>query len=299
MGSLHLSSSGDSLITQRHSVESSFRFLPQNTVHGLHNNNDTKLASSSNHPHPKHSETHNIVGKYIKDIIYGGLDGLITTFAIVSGVAGASLSTHIILILGVANLLADGFSMAVGNYMGTKAELEFAKKERAREEYEVDHYPEAEREEIRHIYRKKGFKGQDLERVVDVITSDKKIWVDTMMVEELGITSEDDSPIRAALATFISFLLVGMVPLSTYVLAIFYPFLLQDAFRITTTLTGVTIFAMGALKSKVTEANWMRSGIEMFLIGGLAAAVAYYVGYYLSFIKDCTDLSGSSSSILI
>lgn len=239
----------------------------------------------------KHSERHTIIGKHIKDIIYGGLDGLITTFAIVSGVAGASLSSSIILILGIANLLADGFSMAVSNYMGTKAEIEFARKERKREEYEVDHFPEGEREEIRNIYRKKGFKGEDLEKVVNVITSDKKIWVDTMMVEELGILTDENSPIHAALATFISFLIVGAIPLSPYIVAYFYPPLIKyNIFYITTAMTAITIFTMGALKSKFTSTNWLRSGIEMFLIGGLAAAVAYYVGYYLSFIKD-GDLS--------
>jgi len=252
---------------------------------------EKKLEPSSR----KHNESHTVVGKYIKDIIYGGLDGLITTFAIVSGVAGASLPSSIILILGVANLLADGFSMAVGNYMGTKAEIELARKERKREEYEVEHCPEEEIEEIRCIYRKKGFSGDDLDRVVEIITSNKKVWVDTMMVEELGILDEEESPFASACATFFSFLLVGMIPLITYIIAYFYPPLLQDAFRITVTLTGITIFTLGAWKSQITSTNWFRSGAEMFLVGGFAALVAYYVGYYLSFI-DVSNISESYGS---
>jgi len=259
----------------------------------------SKHSSSSDIDDPsprsssKHSESHTFVNTFLKDIIYGGLDGIITTFAIVSGVAGANLSTSIILILGVANLLADGFSMAVGNYMGTKAEIELARKERKREEYEIEHCREEEVEEIRTIYRKKGFVGSDLERVVEVITSNKKVWVDTMMVEELGIFCEEKSPILAALATFSSFLLFGLVPLLPYLIGHFYPFSdiiwnssgsldAQPGFLITSILTGMTIFLMGALKSSITSTDWKRSGIEMFLVGGFAALLAYYVGFYLS-----------------
>jgi len=265
----------------------------------------SSLTSSMNTSSPsrsasKHVESHTFVNRFLKDIIYGGLDGLITTFAIVAGVAGANLSSSIIMILGFANLLADGFSMAVGNYMGTKAEIELARKERRREEDEIDNCREEEIEEIRAIYRKKGFVGVDLERVVEVITSNKKVWVDTMMVEELGIFSEEKSPFLAALATFGSFLFFGMIPLLTYVAAYFYPSLLssiglsafgfgsssiQIGFLMTMVLTGTTIFFMGAWKSLITSTDCLRSGLEMFFVGGFAASLAYYVGYYLSTLQ--------------
>src|SRR3989344_9708993 len=114
------------------------------------------------------------VGNYLRDMVYGANDGIVTTFAVVAGVAGAELGINVVLILGFANLLADGLAMAIGNYLGTKSEDEYITKERAMEEWEVDHLPDLEKKEIESIYRKKGFKGKDLVRVVAVITGDKK-----------------------------------------------------------------------------------------------------------------------------
>src|SRR3989344_3791694 len=102
-------------------------------------------------------ETHTHTGTYVGDFIYGAIDGSVTTFAVVSCVAGASLSANIVIILGLANLFADGFSMAVGNYLSTRSSNEFVQNERKREEWEVEHYPEGEVEEVRQIFRKKGF----------------------------------------------------------------------------------------------------------------------------------------------
>jgi len=258
-------------------IRNSQKAFQQKNNSALLENHTVKAIQASIEKHKTSS------GKYIKDIIYGGLDGIITTFAIVSGVAGASLPSSIVLILGFANLLADGFSMAVGNYLGTKSEMEYTKKEREREEYEVDNFPEGEIEEIRQIYSKKGFKGEDLERVVSVITSNKDVWIDTMMVEELELlsTMDQDFPIKSAFVTFLSFVLIGMIPLSTYIIAILFPQMLKYAFGITTALTALTIFSVGAIKSKLTGLNWLRSGFEMLLIGGAAASVAYSIGFSL------------------
>ena len=122
-------------------------------------------------------------GRYIGDIIYGASDGIVTTFAIVAGAAGASLSYSIILILGLANLLADGFSMGAGNYLGTKSEIEYYRKEREREEYEVDHYPEGEVEEVRQIFRKKGIASNLADKLAAIISTNKDVWIDVMMTE--------------------------------------------------------------------------------------------------------------------
>ncbi len=137
---------------------------------------------------------------YLRDWVYGGIDGAITTFAIVAGVVGAELSTRVILILGAANIIADGFSMAASNYSGTKAELDDYQRHRAYEERQVERIPESERLEIREIFRAKGFEGDDLDRVVDVITSDKDRWVETMMVEEYGMPATFRSPSNRAFA---------------------------------------------------------------------------------------------------
>src|SRR3972149_1785745 len=107
--------------------------------------------------------------------------GIVTTFAVVAGVAGANLPLPTVLILGFANLLADGLAMGLGNYLGIKSEVDYIRRERRLENWETAHSPSLERKEIEAIYRRKGFKGKELQRVVEVITGNKKVWVDTMM----------------------------------------------------------------------------------------------------------------------
>lgn len=218
---------------------------------------------------------------YMGDAIYGSIDGLVSTFAIVSGVMGAALSPVVILVLGFANLFADGFSMAVGNYLSTKAEVEYVKKERRRETWEVKYVPEGEKEEIREIYRKKGFKGKLLNDVVKVITSNKKKWIDVMMKEELGLIEDRKSPLKAGLATFCAFILVGFVPLSAYVGAMFLPI---NALYVSILFTSVALFLVGAAKSYIAEVKFIRGGMETLLVGGSAAAIAYLIGYLLRFL---------------
>jgi VIT1/CCC1 family predicted Fe2+/Mn2+ transporter len=220
-------------------------------------------------------------GRYIGDMVYGAIDGIVTTFAVVSGVAGASLSAGIVLILGFANLFADGLSMAVGNYLGTKSELEYKRRERYREEWEVEHLPEEEKQEIRQIYHRKGFTGELLDRIVEVITRDKKQWVDTMLLEELHIIPEHTSPIIAGLMTFTSFVVAGFIPLLSYVLSYFVPFFASYAYPVSIALTFAIIFAVGSLRVYVTGKRWWTSGLEMLLVGGATAVVAYLIGYLL------------------
>ncbi|MDF2379721.1 MAG: VIT1/CCC1 transporter family protein [Candidatus Gracilibacteria bacterium] len=235
------------------------------------------ISADLHHDHDEHSGS----GKYLGDAVYGAIDGIVTTFAIVSGVIGAELSANIILILGFANLIADGFSMAAGNYLSVKSDIEYQQLEYNREKWEIEHHPEGECEEIRQIYRAKGFKGKDLEKIVNVITSNEEVWIQTMMLEELGITPEEKNPKISASITFISFLICGFLPLLIFVLIGFFPSLQANAFMYSCIITGVTIFIVGSLRSIVIAKNWIVSGIEMLLVGGAAATVAYYIGYFL------------------
>ncbi|MFT5327285.1 MAG: VIT1/CCC1 family predicted Fe2+/Mn2+ transporter, partial [Planctomycetaceae bacterium] len=114
---------------------------------------------------------------YLRDFVYGAIDGTVTTFAVVSGVAGADLDVSIVIILGTANLVGDGFSMAAGNFLGTRTEQQVLERTQQMEEHHIDRNPDGEREEIRQIFAAKGFSGSDLERVVEVITADRQLWV--------------------------------------------------------------------------------------------------------------------------
>ncbi len=218
---------------------------------------------------------------YLKDFVYGAIDGAVTTFAVVCGVAGAQLSAKIVIILGLANLIGDGFSMAVGNFVGTRAEEQLREKAKKTEEQHIDTIPEGEKEEIRQIFAAKGFQGKELERAVDIITSNREQWVKTMLTEELGLPSEIPSPIRAAVSTFAAFVIIGFLPLVSFIHQYFFPHTTYDPFFVSTVLTGLAFFAVGALKGRFVEEKWYMAGIETLLVGSSAAFLAYLVGVLL------------------
>jgi VIT1/CCC1 family predicted Fe2+/Mn2+ transporter len=222
---------------------------------------------------PRHS--------YLRDFVYGATDGAVTTFAVVAGVFGADLAIRVVLILGVGNLLADGFSMAVSNYLGTRAEQEQHQLARRREEAHVRNIPGGEREELRQIFAAKGFQGQDLDRVLDVIMADPGQWVDVMMREELGIAAEDVSAPKAALYTFFAFLSIGALPLVAYVYETAFPGQINEPFYWSAMLTGAAFFIIGAIKGRFVEQLWLRSALETLAIGSIAALLAVAAGVIL------------------
>ena len=216
---------------------------------------------------------------WVSDFVYGGIDGAVTTFAVVAGVEGASLSTGIILVLGFANLFADGFSMAVGKYSSDKAEIEEYERIKKLEYQHLKEKPDHEREEIEEIMKKYGFKGKDLKKAVDIITSDEDGWVDMMMRHEFNMTLENIRPFYGGLATLVSFLLIGFIPLMSYVFRDLIGF--DNVFLLTCILTTFALFIVGAVKSRFTARNWLVSGFETAFIGGVAAVIAFYIGLML------------------
>lgn len=218
--------------------------------------------------------------KYLPEAVYGSIDGIVTTFAVVAGAAGADLDITIVLILGLANLFADGLSMSIGSYLSKRSEQDSYRKHQRIEEWEIENLPEAERKEVEDIYREKGFEGEELEMVVNRITSNKKVWLDTMMKDELGLTIEKKSPFKAGLSTFLAFVVAGAIPLVVYLLA-FAGKINVDPFILSSIITMLTFIFIGHLKTYVTQSGWLKSVAETLLLGASAATAAYFLGDYL------------------
>lgn len=225
------------------------------------------------------SEIHgHSLGPFIQDVVYGGNDGIVTTFAVVAGTIGADLPHSVVIILGVANLIADGLSMGTGAYLGKKSELDQYTRLRKEEVDEIRDIPEIEKEEVRIFYEKKGFSGKDLEHIVEVITSDVDVWADTMMMEEHGLSEETSAnPMTHGAITFASFVLFGSIPLLPFLFGI--P--IDQRFSIASWSAGISLCILGFTRSYITKERLLRGPIEIVSVGALGAIVAYGIGVLL------------------
>ena len=212
---------------------------------------------------------------YTGDAVLGAIDGAVTTFAVISGVAGAGLPAAAALILGIANLIADGFSMAVSNFQATQSEKENVDQIRQEEERHIERAPEGEREEIRQIFAAKGFEDELLEEVVDTITADKEVWVDTMLREEYGLTIEPRSPVKAAWITFIAFCVAGAVPLIPYIVGTLDS---ADLFIWSAAMTATVFAIIGFARGRVFGRNPWKTALGTLALGVGASTIAYLLG---------------------
>src|SRR3989344_606249 len=215
-------------------------------------------------------------GKYVKDVVYGANDGIITTFAVVAGVMGSGLSEITIILLGIANLLADGFSMAMSNYLGSKSETEFYEKERATEEWEIENEREKEVKETEEFLMAKGYSLEDSVKFIELFSKNKELWADFMMKEELNLPYDEKKNYKTSSSfTFISFVGAGLIPI--------LPFLMWNGdkgalFTLAIFFTGFALFFVGSMRTYFTGKNWAQAGLEMLIIGGVASVISYSVG---------------------
>jgi VIT1/CCC1 family predicted Fe2+/Mn2+ transporter len=223
-----------------------------------------------------HTEAAHIPGgRSLRDLVFGANDGLVAAFAVVSGVHGAAVSTRIVLLAGLAELLGGTIAMGLGAFLAVKSEREFVGSERDREEREVRDFPDVERNEVRSIFAAKGYRGAALDTIVEHVTADPKFWVDTMMTEELGLTAVPvGSPWRSGLMTGGAYALGAAMPVLPYAL----PLSAANAYPLTVVLTLVALFVAGAAKTTMTGRPWLRSGLESCAIGALAAAATFFAG---------------------
>ncbi len=218
---------------------------------------------------------------WLPDFVYGGIDGAVTTFAVVAGVAGAQLSTAIVLILGFANLFADGFSMAVGKYSSDRAEKQRIQSVRKNLDREIHDNPEKARDDLEEVLHSRGFRSRDLTKAVEMMSANEAVWVDTLMRHKYRLIDEHIEPTKGAVATFIAFNLIGFIPLAAYVFNAFLKLDPRQLFQLTSGFTLLALFMVGAVKARVVKERWVVGGVETMMIGGVAAGIAYGVGYLL------------------
>jgi VIT1/CCC1 family predicted Fe2+/Mn2+ transporter len=227
-----------------------------------------------------HTEAAHIPGgRSLRDLVFGANDGLVAAFAVVSGVHGAAVSTRIILLAGLAELIGGTLAMGLGAFLASKSEREFILSEREREEREVREFPEEERKEVRTIYARKGFRGEALEQLVAHVTADPVFWVDTMMTEELGLAAAPMvTPVKSGLVVALAYALGAAFPVIPYAL----PIGVHAAFLASIVATLLALFAAGAAKTFMTGRPWLRSGLETVLVGALAAAATFLAGRWIA-----------------
>ncbi len=224
----------------------------------------TRRAYNPSHPHQAEEKHTTTQDKHIKSIRYSGFDGTITTFTAASGVACASLSSGIVLMIRLADLLADGISMSISYYLSSKSETEYEADRRARDEWEVENYPEGEKFELKEIYMSRGVSQKDAKPAIEITAKAKIALVDTMMIDELEIILSDESRLANAIATFISLALSGLNPFSTYVFVLFVPSLdsIRFLFACILILARIIMFILGSLKIILIERTYSRAALK-------------------------------------
>jgi VIT1/CCC1 family predicted Fe2+/Mn2+ transporter len=220
-------------------------------------------------------KAHRVEGSGIRDATLGANDGLVSVLTIIAGAAGATTG-RAVLLAGVAALVGGAISMGIGGYVSAKAYRAYFRKELEREMREMREVPEIEREEIREVYRARGFEGELLETVVRTITSDPKVWLRVMMQEELGLSQGFGEPLGAALTVSISFLLGGAVPV--------IPFIFGSGvgvLAISFLLTAIALIAAGTVRTRFTGEPPVRAGAELVAMAAVGVGVAYGIGRLL------------------
>lgn len=208
------------------------------------------------------------------DVILGGQDGLVNVLGVILGVAAASGDSRIVLAAGLAATFAESVSMGAVAYTSKRAQADHYEAELAREKREIEQIPQAEVEEVRQIYRQRGFEGELLEKIVEKITGEKKVWLEVMMQEELKLEEIDRRKVLGdSLLVGLSAVLGSLIPLLPF---FFLP--IKISIYISLAFSALVLLLLGAYKAKVTVGQPLRSGVQMAIIGLVSALTGYLVG---------------------
>lgn len=218
-------------------------------------------------------------GELIRQATFGLNDGVVSIFALLAGVAGAGQAPETILVTLLAATVAGALSMAAGEYVSSKSERDFYRHEIEQERLEIELCPQVEKEELRLIYRRKGFEGELLEQVVGRLSNDKEVWTREMVMAELGVAGvEEENQIKSSLIIFVAFVGGAAFPTLPYLLCIPLGVEPRIIFYIASGVTVIGLFGAGALKRFVTGVNWLKSGLEMLAVGFFAYLISYLIG---------------------
>jgi VIT1/CCC1 family predicted Fe2+/Mn2+ transporter len=240
----------------------------------------SKLAVASPDLQRRHLELEqqqSAAGSLLRQIVLGGQDGLVNVLGILLGIASGTGNASLVILAGLAATVAESVSMAAVAYTSSRASQDHYRAQKEQEMREMDEIPDVERKEIELIYYKKGFRGQALRHIVQQITSDKGLWLETMMREELGLyESEFVDPLREAIVVGVASVIGSLIPLIPF---FFMP--VAPAMVASVAVSLAVLFIGGSLKARMTTGVWWKSGLEMALIGGAAGLLGYFVGLTL------------------
>ena len=219
-------------------------------------------------------------GALLRNIILGGQDGLVNVLGIVLGVGAATISTKIVILTGLVATFAESISMAAVAYTSTKAAKSWYESKFKQEAQEIKLVPKHGKQEIEQIYAAKGFKGQLLNQVVRQITADKDLWLETMMREELGLSREEYAqPLRDGVVVGLAALVGSLIPLVPFFFVSVYTGIWASF-----VCSTLALFIVGVIKAKITIGTPWRSGVELALIGILAALAGYGIGQFVGLV---------------
>ena len=215
-------------------------------------------------------------GGLLRDTILGGQDGLVNVLGSVLGVAAATLSTPVVLIAGIAATLAESISMGVVAYTSSKASHDFYISKLNLEKYSIEKVKKFELNEIKKLYYNKGFRGKQLDSIITKITSNKRLWLKTIMEEEIKLEDAFKNPVKNAFIVFLASLVGSLIPLLP-----FFFLSVKTAIVLSFVASTISLFTLGAIKGKITSGNWKKTGVELAMIGILAAVVSYLIGEFV------------------
>ena len=230
-------------------------------------------------PATPHVEKHFTASESVRDVVIGMADGLTVPFALAAGLSAAVSSAPVIVTAGLAEIAAGAIAMGLGGFLAARGDASHYAAEERRERYEIEHLRGREVAEVRDIFSGFGLAGEALDKVVDGVTANKDRWTDFMMRFELGLEKPDPkrAPISAATIA-VAYLVGGLVPLAPYMFA---PSI-DAAFRWSVVATGLALVVFGAVKGHFAGLNRFVSALQTLLVGGLAAAAAYWLAHLIA-----------------